>query len=151
MEVNMQTTMKGPFFKKGMKLTKEFAIDISKKLIEMGEERLASTLRPQGNTEVTGNPDDFSGVFKTKATAGRHASTGHYRRSINSQMDGAIGRITDSRVIYGTWLEGLSSRNNTSRFKGYFQFRITSEYMKKNTNKAYVDILPKYMRKINGV
>ena len=150
MEINSQTTLKGPFFKKGMKLTSEFSIDITKKLIELGEERLSQTLRPQG-IEAGNNPDNMGGVFKTKATAGRHASTGHYRRSVNSEMKGSIGRISDSRVIYGAWLEGLSSRNETTRFKGYFQFRLTSEYMEKNIDKVSQELLPIYLRKMNGI
>lgn len=31
--------------------------------------------------------------------------------------------INDSRSVYGPWLEGTGSRNKTSRFKGYAQFR----------------------------
>ena len=145
MEIDTQTTLKGPFFKKGMKLTSEFSIDITKKLIELGEERLSQTLRPQG-VEAGTNPDNMGGVFKTKQEAGKNASTGHYRRSVNSEMQGAIGR-----VVYGAWLEGVSTRNNTTKFKGYFQFRLTGEYMKKNIDKVKDKLLPIYVRKMNGV
>lgn len=45
-------------------------------------------------------------------------------------------RITDSGVIYGPWLEGVGSRNKTTRFKGYFTFRkVTSRLQQK---KGYV-------------
>ena len=150
MELDAQTTLKGPFFKKGMQITSEFAIDITKKLIELGEDRLSQTLRPQGIKAGT-NPDNMGGVFKTKQEAGKNASTGHYRRSVNSEMQGAIGRISDSRVVYGAWLEGVSTRNNTTKFKGYFQFRLTGEYIKKNTDKVTNELLPRYIRKMNGV
>ena len=149
MEISTQTTLKGPFFKKGMKLTSEFSIDMTKKLIELGEQRLSQTLRPQG-IEAGTNPDNMGGVFKTKQEAGKNASTGHYRRSVNSEMKGAIGRISDSRVIYGPWLEGVGSRNGAG-FRGYFQFRLTGEYIKKNTDKVKDELLPKYIRKMTGV
>ncbi len=31
--------------------------------------------------------------------------------------------IHDRGIIYGPWLEGVGSRNKTTRFKGYFTFR----------------------------
>ncbi len=31
--------------------------------------------------------------------------------------------VHDRGIAYGPWLEGLSSRNRTTRFKGYFSFR----------------------------
>jgi hypothetical protein len=35
--------------------------------------------------------------------------------------------IDDDGVIYGPWLNGTSSRNRTTRFKGYSHFRITTQ------------------------
>jgi len=37
------------------------------------------------------------------------------------------GIIHDSHVIYGPWLEGVSSRNQASRFKGYALWRRTRD------------------------
>jgi hypothetical protein len=31
--------------------------------------------------------------------------------------------VHDRGIIYGPWLEGVGSRNRTTRFKGYFSFR----------------------------
>lgn len=33
-------------------------------------------------------------------------------------------KIWDQDVVYGPWLEGTGSRNRTTRFKGYFTFRL---------------------------
>lgn len=54
--------------------------------------------------------------------------TGYYesRVKIERANDGAT--VTDSGVIYGPWLEGTSSRNGRSKFKGYGTFRrVTQE------------------------
>lgn len=37
--------------------------------------------------------------------------------------------ITDSDVVYGPWLEGVSSRNQETRFKGYAAFRRATQSM----------------------
>jgi hypothetical protein len=34
-----------------------------------------------------------------------------------------IARVTDRGVVYGPWLEGTSSRNRTTRFRGYSSLR----------------------------
>ena len=31
--------------------------------------------------------------------------------------------VHDRGIVYGPWLEGVGSRNRTTRFKGYFSFR----------------------------
>ena len=50
--------------------------------------------------------------------------TGHYRRSIHGEvLTSRNGKVHDSKVVYGPWLEGTSSRNQRSRFKGYAAFR----------------------------
>lgn len=50
--------------------------------------------------------------------------TGHYRSRIDYVvMNKDILEVHDSNVIYGPWLEGVGSRNASSRFKGYATFR----------------------------
>ena len=41
------------------------------------------------------------------------------------------GIIHDSHVIYGPWLEGVSSRNETTRFKGYAMFRNAKQQLER--------------------
>lgn len=36
-------------------------------------------------------------------------------------------RVWDQDVIYGAWLEGVGSRNKTTRFKGYAAFRLQTQ------------------------
>jgi len=50
--------------------------------------------------------------------------TPYYETQIQLRQAGAHARIVDDRgVIYGPWLEGVGSRNATTRFKGYASFR----------------------------
>ncbi len=61
---------------------------------------------------------------KLQLYPGHGLVTGHYRRSIHGEVSSSMhGRIHDSKVVYGPWLEGASSRNQQTRFKGYAMFR----------------------------
>jgi len=56
--------------------------------------------------------------------------TGYYESQIKAERVSAEAfSVNDSNVIYGPWLEGLSSRNQTTRFKGYSTFRIVKNRM----------------------
>lgn len=49
--------------------------------------------------------------------------TGFYESRISVDLSVKDYAVTDSGVVYGPWLEGVSSRNARSRFKGYSTFR----------------------------
>lgn len=53
--------------------------------------------------------------------------TGHYRSRIAYTVFEDSTLITDRGVVYGAWLEGVSSKNSTSRFKGYAHFRRVTQ------------------------
>ena len=57
--------------------------------------------------------------------------TGYYRSQITHTLrrDEAEAFIGDDRSVKGPWLEGTSSRNQTSRFRGYSTFRRTMQRM----------------------
>lgn len=64
--------------------------------------------------------------------AGHGVLTGHYRRSVHGEMVSTLhGRVHDSGVVYGPWLEGVGSRNQKSRFKGYAMFRNARQKLEK--------------------
>lgn len=54
--------------------------------------------------------------------------------------------VTDQGVIYGPWLEGTSDRNRTTRFKGYFHFRQTTQEM--STRRIYTLVTDPVVRDI---
>lgn len=59
-----------------------------------------------------------------------HSKSGRYVRSIQTdrQMDDSV--VNDGGIIYGPWLEGVSSRNDSTRFKGYAQFRGAAQKLR---------------------
>lgn len=88
-------------------------------LVELGESRLDLMLRPRP-----------AGVYLsvTEARKGQ-ASRGHYRRNLHTVVQDLRGVISDGGVIYGPWLEGVGSRNDTTRFKGYGAFRRVQTFL----------------------
>lgn len=52
-------------------------------------------------------------------------ATGFYESQIQTNRVRKNVVITDGGAVYGSWLEGTSSLNRKSRFKGYKTFRIT--------------------------
>lgn len=53
--------------------------------------------------------------------------TGRYASRVRPRERGDGVTIGDDGIVYGPWLEGTSSRNMTTRFKGYHIFRRTFE------------------------
>jgi hypothetical protein len=49
--------------------------------------------------------------------------TPYYETQIQISNLGTDRIVNDRGVIYGSWLEGTGSRNQTTRFKGYASFR----------------------------
>lgn len=100
-------TLHGPLFEGGVpEKVQRAAEDVVRKLTELGVQRLTSAF-PQGVPVKTGN----------------------YRRNVHPTIQGMQAQIDDSGVIYGPWLEGTSSRNDSTRFKGYSTFRKTSDWL----------------------
>lgn len=69
---------------------------------------------------------------KLQLYSGHGVQSGHYRRSVHGEVSGSMhGRIHDSQVVYGPWLEGVSSRNQETRFKGYAMFRNAKQQLER--------------------
>lgn len=51
--------------------------------------------------------------------------TGFYEAHTKVRKRGAFQEISDGGVVYGPWLEGVGSKNRTTRFKGYWIYRKT--------------------------
>ncbi|MER7234024.1 hypothetical protein ABT348_24115 [Streptomyces olivaceus] len=50
--------------------------------------------------------------------------TGYYESHVRVRQEAGGPVVTDGgRIEYGPWLEGVGSRNGTTRFKGYRAFR----------------------------
>lgn len=53
--------------------------------------------------------------------------TGRYEFQVQAERAVADWAVTDGGIVYGPWLEGVSTRNATTRFKGYHTFRRTTQ------------------------
>lgn len=69
------------------------------------------------------------GVNRVQAHLGRvlRNPTGYYSSNVTTDNSVAESSVTDSGVVYGPWLEGVSSMNDRTRFKGYHTFRIIGQ------------------------
>jgi hypothetical protein len=57
--------------------------------------------------------------------------SGRYVSNIQTERKSETNLITDGGMVYGPWLEGVGSRNATSRFKGYATFRQVAPEVEK--------------------
>jgi len=67
---------------------------------------------------------------KQPMVKGRGVVTGHLRRSVSGELVGDLKAQIDAgsarqgaNVVYASWVEGVSSRNASSTFKGYRMFQ----------------------------
>jgi hypothetical protein len=143
MTVVISVHAKGPIFdRQNRSLPRKTIEQLVKRVVEDADQRLAETLRPRP-----------AGVYLSIAEAGRgKASTGNYRRRISTRSSGLRGRIFDGGVEYGPWLEGTSTRNQTTRFKGYHSFRKTTQWMNRvRVPQLLQKIFGSMTNKLNGI
>ena len=110
MPVSMSVRTSGPLFAGNVPGRIQSAIrDSISELVALGERDVKGQLRP-----------------------GHGLVTGHYRRSIHGEIvSSMLGRVHDSGVVYGPWLEGVSDKNKAGRFKGYAMFRNATQRLDK--------------------
>jgi hypothetical protein len=89
-------------------------------------------------------------VHRGQGLAFRHP-TGRYASSIRVQYLGSTSAsITDGGMVYGPWLEGVGSRNRTTRFKGYHIMRTVTQLLNRSiVSNVIQQILPKYIARMN--
>lgn len=75
--------------------------------------------------------------------------TPYYETQITKSRHGDAIVVNDRGIVYGPWLEGVGSRNKTTRFKGYFSFRRGAQSLRKQV-KGLADRLlrEKYLRRM---
>ena len=74
--------------------------------------------------------------------------TGHYQSKVRVDVSQGDAVISDGGVIYGPWLEGTSSRNGRSRFKGYATFRKVLQDQQKKAVALAEKSLGKSLRRL---
>jgi len=59
--------------------------------------------------------------------------------------------ITDyPEVLYAPWLEGVSARNQSSRFRGYRMFKLTRGRLRKRVGPLVQDLLNRAVAELGG-
>ena len=146
-DMQMTVESRGPIFdKRGKNIVKQVSSKFIQRMVELGEQRLDEMLKPRP-----------AGVYLSAQEARpNQASTGNYRRNIGGSTQGSKGTIddgiiSDGKVVYGAWLEGTSSRNAASQFKGYASFRKTKDWMQKHVVVIRKKFEKEYVRRLNGV
>lgn len=76
--------------------------------------------------------------------------TPYYETQINVARDGLALVVNDRGVVYGPWLEGTSSRNRTTRFKGYFSFRRAADELRRKLPGLLGPIAARWQGRMNG-
>lgn len=108
---------------------------------------------------MPGIVDAISGALGTegerRVLAGLDATlrrpTDTYRSRIS--LYGPVGgqsRVHDRMGIYGPWLEGTGSRNRTTRFKGYRNFRTTTQTLQRAAKPLAQNVINRYIHKLGG-
>jgi hypothetical protein len=94
----------------------------------------------------------MEGVARVRAYLWRRYKrpTGYYDSNISVQRRQIYRGITDNGVVYGGWLEGISSRNKTTRFKGYRAFRTIKQQLDKDKYTLAQPMVTDFVKKMNS-
>ena len=126
--MSVETTMTGPLYDgKARAAVEDFLDETPRELAELGVNEVQSRLG-----QVLEHP------------------TGHYKSKIVTDRARGDWEVTDGGVTYGPWLEGLSSRNKTSRFKGYQTFRKTKQWLESRVETVGDANLGRHIKQMGG-
>ena len=81
--------------------------------------------------------------IKMQLYPGHGQDTGRYKGSIHGEMVKSFHGVVRSSgksgkpVIYENWLEGVSSRNQVTRFKGYAMYRNAFQRLKLKVRRCH--------------
>ena len=91
------------------------------------------------------------GVNRVKQRLGQvlQNPTGYYESRIQTVKRAAYRGVSDGGVIYGGWLEGISSRNRTTRFKGYHVFRDIQQQLARDKERLAQPFVNKFVQEMS--
>jgi hypothetical protein len=75
--------------------------------------------------------------------------TPYYETQITVQDRANDLVVHDRGVVYGPWLEGVGSRNSTTRFKGYASFRRAFQTLEKRAPQLAERTLGRYLARLS--
>ena len=112
--------VKGPMFESGTQITQGFAEAVNRGLLDMAQIEGANKVKDElypGHGRVTANLRNHIGASVTK--------------DYEAQVD-AGAHLLGANIIYSSWVEGISSRNKKSVFKGYGMFQNAYDHINNN-------------------
>lgn len=128
----MPVVTRGPFFdSRRTRFTDEFCEDLAREVAEHAE-----TLWKRGMIQSFKQPTPIYWHTTQVITSGNTAVTN----------DGGRTR----GLVYGPWLEGVGSRNKTTRFKGYFNLRKAASQTRTAIRRIATPLLRGYYSRMNG-
>ncbi len=113
----------------------------------------SANTRAAGRVMVTNINEALAqeGVRRVKSRLGQvlQNPTGYYESRIQVDRRSQYRGISDGGVVYGGWLEGVDSRNRTTRFKGYRTFRIVMQELNRDKERLAQPLVNDYVRRMN--
>ncbi len=111
--IRIDSRVSGPFFNFHASAVDEASRQYVKEMTKEGEAKVEAEIRP-----------------------GHGFLTGAYKSTITGEIkESKLGIIDDSdewkMAIRGKWLEGVTSRNQSTQFKGYHMWRKATAHLKK--------------------
>jgi hypothetical protein len=76
--------------------------------------------------------------------------TPYYETQIRTERQANDLVVHDSGVIYGAWLEGVSSRNAQTSFKGYHAFGKAESSINRKMQGLIAPILARFIARLGG-
>ena len=118
-----------------------FEIEVKGKLFDISAPKRLRDAMNQGLTRMALVSE---ARIKGQLYKGRGVVTGHLRRSISGELVRDLVAQTDAglirqgaNVVYASWIEGTSSRNNTTNFKGYRMFQNARKELENEEKDKY--------------
>lgn len=109
----------------------------AQRIVDRFETRLMEDVADEGAAEVGRE----TAVFKHP--------TGNYLRRITTQRRVGAHAVLLDDVVYDTWIEGTSRRNQTSRFKGYQVFRKATQALDGRVPEIARSTIKPFLRELN--
>ncbi|RSN26497.1 hypothetical protein DMC63_01285 [Streptomyces sp. WAC 05977] len=76
--------------------------------------------------------------------------TPYYETQLMTERQGDTQFAHDRDIIYGPWLEGVGSRNATTRFKGYHHWRLATQQLEAQADQLLVPLVDQAVGRLNS-
>jgi hypothetical protein len=94
--------------------------------------------------------EDALSEVQTNLDASIKHPTPYYETQVNSADRHEDTVVNDRGVVYGPWLEGVGSRNQTTSFKGYSSFRRAFQTVRGRVMEDIRPYVGEAVRKLGG-